>query len=800
MNNNNLYNTNNFIGTTHNDYFKTASNALSKAINSLELNSSNYTSNVSNILNTNITNVSNILNTNSSNYTLNTSNYIISRYDPMIETKSEDILLPIPATLNHTYISNSNVAGEIRFWCKSTSSYPVIIPLGVPNFRVKIDVDGKLKVYYTYDPLINATFGNGWVDVGNSIAGLNASDANMGAAIAALEIQTTNNFTILQQEIEVLIIQLNCEDVIDDAQQASIEYSLETFRTEYFNDLTNTNVSSLLNIPRNIFNTGTTAYASRCAAAIAYKITQNPIVSSFLGIGGIAFAFAFAAGQNLAFGNYYLNQLKKEFTTSNINTTPTRKLEILQLIEDTKIDNFMDYCSNMSNMTISQGYINTYNTDIQYIPNLSTSNLYINTGNLNKLVASSSISENGVLISNKYLTSNHLYNLTYNYSSERQYPSKLYSSIQSEDIVSLLGKLVYRNILYLDNTSISYGSGFYEVYSSSTYDTPTTKNKLFNYNTTETTNTPRWAIAQYNSGTGNYVADNSIDNVYYGDWVIIKMPNQILLTRYRIYRNTSFTERAPAEWKIYGSNDGITFTEITEASQMSRLISLNYTNNYYDKTLANTFTIQYQYFGFVFNKLLSTAGETSLNFAELQIFGKEIISNSITSNIYCTSNAVKGIVEFEMPIVCKHKAFYCRTETLIYPNLGSVAYYKYDIDMRNYTTTGYIQIGSQSNDPYRIFRIRAFLGSCYFSALVNGLPNILHYEIYMSYKANAASGGQGAAGVNIFSIGVPNNPNLNIIPPNNIFILSNPFNDFNYITLVSTVPADIRVIIEDLIS
>ena len=70
----------------------------------------------------------------------------------------------------------------------------------------------------------------------------------------------------------------------------------------------------------------------------------------------------------------------------------------------------------------------------------------------------------------------------------------------------------------------------------------------------------------------------------------------------------------------------------------------------------------------------------------------------------------------------------------------------------------------------------------------------------MSYKANAPSSGQGVAGVNIYSIGVPNNPTLKIIPPNNLFILSNPFNDFNYITLVSTVPADIRVIIEDLIS
>jgi hypothetical protein len=273
-----------------------------------------------------------------------------------------------------------------------------------------------------------------------------------------------------------------------------------------------------------------------------------------------------------------------------------------------------------------------------------------------------------------------------------------------------------------------------------------------------------------------------------------------MLTRYRIYQRSDFPLRSPSEWKVYGSNDGITFTPITEAHQSIRLLSTDYTFGYYNKALASTFTTQYQYIGFVFNKLLSTSGETTLNFAELQIFGKEIISNTIDSYKYTSSNAVKGIVEFDMPIVCKHKAFYCQTSTIIYPNLGNTPYYKYDIDMRNYTTTGYIQIGSQSNDPYRIFRIRAFLGSCYFSSLKNGLPDILHYEIYMSYKANAASGGQGAAGVNIFSIGYPNNPSLNIIPPNKIFILTNPFNDFNYITLVSTTPADIRVIIEDLLS
>jgi hypothetical protein len=50
-----------------------------------------------------------------------------------------------------------------------------------------------------------------------------------------------------------------------------------------------------------------------------------------------------------------------------------------------------------------------------------------------------------------------------------------------------------------------------------------------------------------------------------------------------------------------------------------------------------------------FSALLSTSGETDLSFAELQIFGKEILSNSIFSNIYTTSNAVKSKIEFKAP-------------------------------------------------------------------------------------------------------------------------------------------------------
>ena len=66
------------------------------------------------------------------------------------------------------------------------------------------------------------------------------------------------------------------------------------------------------------------------------------------------------------------------------------------------------------------------------------------------------------------MTSNHIYNLAYNYTAERQYPPKLYNIIQPEDTATLIGKLVYRSNFYLNTDAIAYGSRYYEVYSSST--------------------------------------------------------------------------------------------------------------------------------------------------------------------------------------------------------------------------------------------------------------------------------------------------------------------------------------------
>jgi hypothetical protein len=177
-------------------------------------------------------------------------------------------------------------------------------------------------------------------------------------------------------------------------------------------------------------------------------------------------------------------------------------------------------------------------------------------------------------------------------------------------------------------------------------------------------------------------------------------------------------------------------------------------------------------------------------------------SNSLFSNlkpIYASSNAVKDIIINETPQVNKKSAFYCLTNNVIYINGGNTPYYAYHIDLRNYTKTGYIQIGSGSGDTYRIFTIKAFFGSSYFQKLTNGIPDICEYTIYMSNKANA--GGSGTiAGVNIQAIGVPVNPFLKNSVNNNLFILRSGVADFNYISIVSTSSADCRIFVEDLLN
>jgi hypothetical protein len=58
---------------------------------------------------------------------------------------------------------------------------------------------------------------------------------------------------------------------------------------------------------------------------------------------------------------------------------------------------------------------------------------------------------------------------------------------------------------------------------------------------------------------GEYFNTNFIKSDYLGDWMIIKFPYSIILTKYNFVARVTQPTRAPGEWKCYGSNDGINF-------------------------------------------------------------------------------------------------------------------------------------------------------------------------------------------------------------------------------------------------
>ena len=213
---------------------------------------------------------------------------------------------------------------------------------------------------------------------------------------------------------------------------------------------------------------------------------------------------------------------------------------------------------------------------------------------------------------------------------ERQYPPKLYTSSTEEtttssEITNILPTNVYKQTITLNTSGITYGFGDYIIYSSSIYPTGNQsqyrKRDLFNYDLNEVGG--HWND-NYNGSTGIYNGNNYIKSDYLGDWIIIKLPNPIILERFRFYHRASLVNQAPSAWRCYGSNDGNNWIEINSASNdTTPLTSASYDANRMYEKIVNSNT-SYLYIGFTFNKKIFDATQQPyLCFVELQLFGRE---------------------------------------------------------------------------------------------------------------------------------------------------------------------------------
>ena len=233
------------------------------------------------------------------------------------------------------------------------------------------------------------------------------------------------------------------------------------------------------------------------------------------------------------------------------------------------------------------------------------------------------------------LARNYLFNNGTDYpilNGERQYPPKIWDTIDSSITDITYNGLISYKINYNITTSL-YGNGSYSVYYSNKfilegtyYNSPV--NNLFDYSLENAGNFLDNSITGYNSSS-DYTGDRYLaEQSFKGEWFFIKLPIQIMITRYIIIALPNYVHRSPALWKIYGSNDGINWEEIIQASNsINKLTLLDYTNNNksYSKIL-NTPSKIYNHIGMCINAIISNM---ELNFSEFQIFGIEKNSDNI---------------------------------------------------------------------------------------------------------------------------------------------------------------------------
>ena len=202
----------------------------------------------------------------------------------------------------------------------------------------------------------------------------------------------------------------------------------------------------------------------------------------------------------------------------------------------------------------------------------------------------------------------------------RTYPPKSFDYGTAETDSTFLGRPAFSQNITLNSTGISYGVGQYSLFfSSKAIDYRTQKSNMFSSNR----ELSYWQAKAYLSGDFNtaYVNNTYISSDYPGEWLVVQLPYLIRLTGYAMTPGISALY-FPGEFKMYGSSDGWSFTEIPQASVMNRLGISAYP---YNKTVTPA-SDPILYLGFTVNKLdIWPPTPERLQLSKFIIYGTEFL-------------------------------------------------------------------------------------------------------------------------------------------------------------------------------
>ena len=506
-----------------------------------------------------------------------------------------------------------------------------------------------------YLPLIGGVL-SGNLDIGNSISTLNvnsfinvSSNINANSNIITSNINSTNinNSGLLTTSslTQTSTNQVNFKGLISTESNISFISNIDSLSPPLANNLLMGGSGS-----RIIFRAANNNLTYPDAIGLNTDILWMSSSNIFFYINGIN-TFNINSNGALITSNLDVNG------TINATSITINGINITSNITDLN-SNTSNYIKNVSNILLENINTNTYTSN--YIRNAS-----------NIIIENSSNFTLGTALN----TSNYIRNVSKNlniiileqYTPDREYPPKQYNTSSSEvetsdELCNISPIPFYKQIITLDTTDISYGSGDYVIYSSSIYPPGTTnetrgldqKKNLFDYNLSDIDRlfNGNYYNSEYSSEQPSY-----INSGYNGDWIIVKLPNPIILTGFRFYAQPSQVDFSPGLWKCYGSNDGITFIEISEASNtVTSLVAADYINDgfisMYEKRFP-TFNTFYKYIGFTIKQVILTYYSGILMFTELRLLGKELkifysdwnstIKNKPDLIIYATSNYITNV-------------------------------------------------------------------------------------------------------------------------------------------------------------
>jgi hypothetical protein len=307
----------------------------------------------------------------------------------------------------------------------------------------------------------------------------------------------------------------------------------------------------------------------------------------------------------------YLNGSVKISTTYTYFQNTTQPLligvatgNVYYMRNNSLIDDFRIYNKALTPTEISQLYnIPTQNTYTLNFPVPTLADINNNSNILLRGAYDIALSTSNALIipkSNQYIPKPTSFT---NYSIERMYPP-------------------VRNFTAATTTvsGQTYGNGTYVVsFSSSTggYEPWTCFNTSAPYG-------GYWAAGRYTSGVFN--STSFIVAGYLGDWLKIQLPVAIKLTKFGFLARTDsvWEVLSPKDFKIYGSNDNITWVELVNKTD-----AVYYNGSSIYEQTTPEITNAYTYYGLVVNKIFSSEF-TALNFDEWYIYGQEVLPSSLS--------------------------------------------------------------------------------------------------------------------------------------------------------------------------